>query len=300
MFNIECRSTESQTLHACIQRIADSMWWNAVSSSWGVLEHVVCSIALTESSTSPGLYEGSASFTPQDGGLYDINIYDDVNVLVSSTEDVYNSPQLTALEIVNAVQQELRLPKSATFNDAHGTLILALANKAITIMAENGPYPETKVKGSIGLVADIAIYSIFPVNQGGADIIEDFRIDSGDPLVLVDDVSFREKKKETPDAGEPTFYRYYSRVGGGLVIEVHPTPEQAYVLDYEGILKTNRLINITDRPLLDVDTIILGTIAIAKDEEGLDSNSDYAAFQAKFTGISETQGGIAVGDVEIM
>jgi hypothetical protein len=300
MFNIECRSTEGQTLHAVVQRIADSRVWNVITGVWDSVVTAACNISLVESSSSPGLYEGSAAFIPQDGGLYDISVLDGVESLVASTEDVYNSPQPTALEIVNAVQQELRLPQSVTFNDAHGALILSLVNKAIIIMAESGPYPETKVKGSIGLVTGIDVYSIFPVNQGGADIIEDLRIDSGDPLTLLDDASFREQKKETPGSGQPTFYRYYSRVGGGLVIEAHPTPEKAYVLSYEGILKVNRLINLTDTPLLDADTIILGAIAIAKDEEGLDASSEYSAFQSKFMGISETQGGISAGDVEIL
>ncbi len=286
-------------LTARVQRQADGKWWDAVAGAWVAAASSNCDIALAETAGTPGEYSASPAFNPSAGGIYVISVYDSLGALVLSTDDVYRPESMTAMQIVNAVQRELRLPVSASINEAHAQLILSFANKVmLDILTEDISWDALKVSCSFMTVAGMPFYAIRPVNTKSVDVIKRLQIGTSEPLEKKSDDSFREYQRQHTTAAQPLVYRIYARAGGALIVEVCPTPDAAYRIDAEVLQKPEKLVNTDDIPLLDVDTILVGTTAMAKAEQGTPSQADQSTFQAKLALQGSTNDESNWGDVE--
>jgi len=205
---------------------------------------------------------------------------------------------LTALEIINNVQRELRLPISTTVMEPHAKMLLLFANKVMRdFMLEDTTWDELKVFGDFDTVADTFIYTISSPS-GDIDVIRHLQVGSNDPIKKFDDGKFKAYKRSNPTPARPMVYRHYSRDSAAIQIEVCPVPDAVYTVDVEALIKPPRLVNGTDIPLLDSDTIILGCVMLARKDQGEDYSGDLAAFQAKLSLQSGTQGDSNFSDVE--
>lgn len=204
---------------------------------------------------------------------------------------------MTVLEIIQEVQKKLRLPQSLSLTDSHAKLILSLINDVQrNLLAEQGVWDEAKVYGSFNTVSGTATATI-SVSGQEIEIIRNLKIGTSPPIEKVDDDDFREYKR-VYSTGQPLYYRIYSKSGGGITVEFSPTPDAVYQIDYEVLKKPPRLVNSTDVPLLDADTLIAGTVTLAKHNQGQDVNLELSQFQAKLGMQVDSQGESGWGDVE--
>lgn len=205
---------------------------------------------------------------------------------------------MTALEIVNDVQRVLRMPVSAAITEPHARLLLSFCNLVMRdFMLESFVWDELKVFGNFDTSADNAIYSISST-RGDIDVISNIQIGTDDPLANYNDENFRAYKRTNTNTGQPLVYRHYGRNAGAVLIEVSPTPDAVYTVDVETLIKPPKLVNSTDVPLLDPDTIVLGCVMLARKDQGEDYSGDLQAFQAKLALQGGTQGESNFGDVE--
>jgi len=301
-YTITYRAVEGQTgLYARVQRKADGQWWDEVNDVWVASAGSDCDITLTEDSSKPGKYDGTANFSPSEVGLYVSYVYDSGGSLLASTENLYKPDQMTALQIVNEVQKQLRLPQSDIITRPHAQLILSFVNDVmLNYMMEAAVFDELKVRGSIALKQGISVYQLWPVNVAGVDVVRSLQIGRYEPLRKLSDEDFREYRRLVTTEGRPLAYRYYGRAGGALIIEVAPTPDSTYEMEYEVLQRPVKLVDAADVPLLDVDTIIAGTVLLAKIDMGVASQADMAEFQMKLGSQVETHGETNFGDVEVV
>lgn len=297
-YAITYRGIDGQSgLYARVQRTADGKWWNESSSLWQDSEAANCNITLTEGST-PGEYTGSGGLNPVNGHVYAISVYDGAGSLLITTYEVYKTGQKTALEMINAVQKELRLPQSTLMTEPHAQLILGFINAVSDLVMEPGAWHDLGVKGRLMTRSQVGIYGLNPVNVRYVDIVRNLQIGDNPPLEKYTDEEFRAYKRSNTGTGRPVIYRIYGRAGGALLIEMAPTPDAAYGVDFEALQKQEKSSASTDKQLLDEETILRGTLAMARGEQGLSNATDIAAFQAKLELQIENQSESNWGDVE--
>ncbi len=208
---------------------------------------------------------------------------------------------MQALELIRMVQRDLRLPQAAAITEAHAQLLLGFANTVQRdLMLENYVWDEQKVYGHFETEADTALYTVTGSSSYEIDVIRNLQIGTYDPLVWCTDSDFRAHKRTyTSTTARPLYWRVYSRSGGdSIVVEVTPTPDAAYQVDTEALIKPKRLSGAEDETMLDPDIIFLGMMMLARKEQGEDFSGDLAAFQAKLTLQGENQGESNWGDVE--
>lgn len=278
-------------LYAIVQRSDDAYYWDVSGGNWVAIQAATAEITLAETPAGSGSYQASAAFTPIHGTIYTVFIYDGSDTLIVSTELVYVEKK-TALEIVNEVQKELRLPQSSLITEAHAQLMLSFANKVIQgPMMEAPDWPELILRGRLMLKQGVTMYTIRPVNGGTVDFIETITPVGYEPLIKRQDGDFRVRKRGNDVSGQnqPTDYRIYSRAGGNLIFEITPAPDQNYEATYEARQQPGRLLAATDYSPLNDDLIIMGTLAVARTEAGQDSGLDNQAFAGKLEGQIDNQ-----------
>ena len=295
---------EGSALYARIKRKADGYWWDEVADAWIAAVTSDCDVSLTEGVVGDvGKYSGTASFNPAPGGVYVIYIYywnGSVGTLLFLTEDTYQLPyDKSALDIVKDVQRELRLPEASDFVNSHAKLILSFANKVLRVlMPEQAVWDELKIKGSFMTVASKSVYSICPINTKEIDVLSHFQIGTDAPLVHLGDDAFRSHKRSNTSEAQPLVVRIYGRTGPNLLVELSSVPDAAYQVDYEGVVRTERLVATGDIPMLDPDTVTIGALWLAKVEQGVESEAEQSMFLAKISTLAGTQGESNLGDVE--
>lgn len=277
-------------IYARVKRLSDGKWWSETGSAWVASETSACNKTLTEDGTIKGLYTAASGVTPAPGEIYAIHVYDADGLLMMS-EEIYSPTQRTALQIVNEVQKQLRLPQTASASfatDPHAQLILSFANKVMTdMMAEASVLDELKIKGALGTRDGVAIYTLYPVNAANLDTLKSLQVSGYSPLYPLGDADFRAYKRNlysadgTTNSNQPLVYRTYGRAGNALVIELAPTPDDIYQIDFEGLQKPDSLSAATDIPVLDADTIIAGVMWLARKDQGEDFQADLQAFSVK-------------------
>jgi hypothetical protein len=289
-------------LYSRIQRLLDGKWWDETGSAWVAAQSAACDVALTESAILPGQYSALAGIIPARGGVYLVAVYTAAGVLLMQSECPNMSGQRTVLEIINNVQKELRLPQTGEVAfpiSAHAQLLLGFINKTMDLMMEHSPSSSLKTSGRFQTIAGMAYYQISPVNAtGGIDMVSRLQIPGSYPLSLMSDDQMKAYKDSCTEQNQPGVFRLHSRQGGALIIEVAPTPDAAYSVDFNGLLRVVSLTASTDIPLLDADTIQLGVLWMAKQDQGEEFQVDLAAFQAKIS-LHNPTGSIA-GDVEFI
>lgn len=278
---------------AKIRRKLDGKYFDG---GWGTDSSLQLAHALTESAAVPGEYTGEANFTPANGGVYIISVYSG-SLLLFEMESLYRSRQRTILNIINELQRWLRLPESTEITDGHAALLLSFANEVqLDYMTEFCQWEEQKLRGAFRTQAGIAVYALSPLQSGVVDYVTELKIDSAPPLIKPSETAFRDIIRTAPDQAQPTSYNHYGRAGSSLLIELAPTPDAIYRVDFSLLLKPARLVNADDIPLLDGDTILLGMKYLARKDQGEDYQAELATFQAKISlragthGESDSQG----------
>lgn len=288
-------------LYARVQRRFDGRFWDEASLLWAAAEAASCNVPLVETIGIPGEYAGSAAFDPAKGGVYAVAVYSAAGALIHRTEDTYLADQMTALQIINEVQRQLRLPQSPLVTDPHAQLLLSFINEVmLDYMMEYIAWDELKVVGAFAVAAGVPVCRIAPINRGKVDVIRNLQIGTAGPLVKLNDEQFRAYRRGNPGQGQPIYYRQYGRAAGALIIELAPVPDAAYQIDYEILHKPEKLSGKDDVPILDQDTIILGVKYLAKKDQGDDVTGELAAFQAKLGLQGGTQGESNSGDVDFL
>ena len=301
-YDITYYGIEGQPIpYARVQRLLDSKWWDETGIQWVDSPSATCNVNLIEDSTMVGKYIGSANFTASNGGVYRITVYDNAGVMLARNNIVYNSNQMTALQIINEVQRQLRLPKSALITEPHAQLLLSFINEVLVdYMLEFTTWDELKVSGSFAVKAGVSVYMVAPVNGGKVDTILNLQIAGDQPLDNLNGEAFRAYSRAQADQHQPYVYRHFGRSGGGILIEVSPVPDGFYQVDYELLQKPTKLVNAADVPMLDEDTIILGVKYLAKKDQGDDFAAELATFQSKLALMGGNQSGSSYGDVEFL
>lgn len=229
---------DKATLYAIIQDRETSKFWDENTDTW-VTEIVAgCNLALTESSDK-GVYTGSATFTPVNGGVYQISVFDSADDdYQMDTIEVYPSKTKTVLQVVNDVQLELRMPLSSALTDNFAKIILAKMNTVLTtILPERNIFDHLKVQGSFTINSTRPFYRLSPVNVDSVDTIQYLRLpDMTFISKASDDATFKahaDSHNASLDYTAPEFYRIAQRDGGYPIIEVTPAPDVAYIVSYE-------------------------------------------------------------------
>ena len=274
---------DKTTLYAVIQDRETSLFWDEDTDTW-VAEIVDgCHLALTESADK-GVYTGSATFTPVNGGVYQISVYDSADAeYIMDTIEVYPSKTKTVLQIVNAVQTELRMPNSAAITDMLSRLILAKMNTVLTVLLpENNVFDHLKVQGSFTINSSRPFYRVNPVNVDFVDSISFLRKPD---LTYInpanDDIHFRQMAdahNASLTYAAPVWYRISQRDHGFPIVEFTPAPDQAYIVSYEVLKAAKELTAATDYvPVPDV--IKAGALMLMKLEMGRDATADQAIYE---------------------
>ncbi len=287
--------------YAIMERLLDGSFWDETNKQWVSASSSVCNITLIEDSATPGKYIGSASLNAANGGVYRITAFDNFGVMLTRNTVINKSDQMTALQIINEVQRQMRLPKSSLITEPHAQLLLSFCNEVqVDYMLEFSTWDELKVTGSFALKAGVSKYMIAPVNGGKVDSIRSLQIGTDKPLDNVKDYDFRAFCVANQDSHQPYIYRHFGRSGGGIIVEVSPIPDTFYQVDYELLQKPAKLVNATDVPILDEDTIILGVKYLAKKDQGDEFQAELATFNAKLGLQGGNQTGSSSGDVEFL
>lgn len=220
--------------------------------------------------------------------------------VIGTPIDYTSSSNKNALQIVNAVQTELRMPLSANITDSHAKLILSFINRVLTdYIPEATVWDEHKLYDSVNTVASAALITISPPsNAAGIESIRSLQIGSNAAIVSLSDARFRDYKREHTTNSQPLVYRIYSRSNGSITLELCPTPDAIYALDYEGEIKPTKLVDVTDVALIDSDIIVVGAIMLAKKEQGVDYADSETDFSLKLGLESGNTGEGNWGDVE--
>ncbi len=262
----------------------------------------VCRLSLTEDGTEAGKYTiTDASFNPRLGGKYVTYVFDSADDLVFFTENTYSATQpKNALQIVQAIQQEQRLPQSVDLTRVHDKLMLAFVNKVLRTL---GKTPERwdalKISGGFVTIIGQTVYTIDPINAVSMDSITHVQIGTNEPIdPLVTEEAFREYKRTNKTPSRPLARRLYGRVGRAIMIELVPPPDVVYQVDFEGYQKILPLVNTTDVPLLNSDTIINGGVMLAKDEAGRKALIEAEIFANDVGADTGNEGEENIGDLD--
>lgn len=285
--------------YARIQRKLDSYWWNNSTNAWVATAVADCNLALTEDGTYKGKYTASAaSLVAQTGGLYAIWIYDSDDALLLMVEQPQKPESPSLLTMIKKVQQKLRLPQAAAITETHAALMMEFLNQAQTLMMEGASWDELGLKGAFGTRDGNAYYFLFPANGAMLETVDHLQIGTGNPIQILNDEMFRTLKRQYTSEAEPIYARIYGRAGNAIILEMLPTPDDTYQVDFEAKQKPLKLTAETDVPLLDSDTIIAGALLLAKAEQGDDPTAEQAAFNAHLSGRQSVSAESDWGDVE--
>ena len=231
------------TLYANIMDKETSLFWDEVNDLWVADNTAICDLALTESGSEPGVYTGSATFTPANGGVYQISVFDSANADYSmDTIEVYPSKTKTVLQIINAIQLEMGLPQSAALTDNFAKIILANMNKVLMdLLPLNNVFDHLKVQGSFTINSARPFYRLSPINVDSIDHITFLRRPDLTYISKApDDIYFRTKADSynaSLSYSAPEFYRICQRDNGFPILEFTPAPDVAYIVSYE-VLKS--------------------------------------------------------------
>ena len=203
------------------------------------------------------------------------------------------------LAIINEVQTRMRFPLSTAITEPHARFLLSQMNIIQRdFMLEGTLWRELKVIDQAAITHDNPLVTL-TIAEREIDVITHLQIGTSEPIPVLTDEGFLEYKRAYPNAAQPSFCRIRSREVGNLILELGPTPDADYTLDFEIQVKPPLLAAETDIPLLDIDTIISGVHMLVTMDGGLSYDDKVAAFQAKYMRQEQVQGGSGWGDVEL-
>lgn len=209
------------------------------------------------------------------------------------------SEQRTVIQIINSVQRLMRLPLSAEVTEPHAAFLLERLNLIQGLVADAYLWDDLKVFGSFDTLPDEPpTYAVTSNETGDLDTITRLYIPGYDDLIEVTDGRFNELKLTYTEAGRPLFFRIYARAGWEIIVELLPTPDDAYQISTEARIKPTRLTEKSDVSLLDPYILTQGLLMFAKEEQGDPATLDSDAFKAMMMNAGAEQAGSSWGDAE--
>lgn len=294
---------DKTTLYIVIQDKETSKFWDETSDVWVNAITDDCHLALTESADK-GVYTGSATFTPVNGGLYQLSVFDSADTdYQMDTVERYSSKTKTVLQIINAVQLELRMPQSASLADSFANIILAKMNTVLTVMLpERNIFDHLKVQGSFTINSTRPLYRIAPVNVDFLDTITFLRLPNLRYISKASgDVEFRsaaDNANASLTYAEPDLYRIAQRDYGLPVVEFTPQPDQAYIISYEG-LKADKELTAVGEYVPKPEVIKAGALMLMRQDMGRDISVDAKVFEMAIDRCATVGANTNMGDIEV-
>lgn len=294
---------DKTTLYAVIQDRETSLFWDEATDTWVVSIVAGCNLVLTESGDK-GVYTGSATFTPVNGGVYQISVFDSGDAdYQMDTIEVYPSKTKTVLQIINDVQLELRMPLSTALTDNFAKIILAKMNTVLTtILPERNIFDHLKVQGSFVIGATRPFYRLSPVNVDFVDNITFLRLPSMEYITrATSDEAFR-TVADTNNASllysDPVIYRISQRDYGYPIIEFTPQPDVTKIVSYEIIKGVKELTSVSEYvPLPRV--LKAGAHFLMLKSQGRDADVEQAVFESALNQAATIGANSHMGDFEV-
>jgi hypothetical protein len=294
---------EKTTLYAIIQDRETSLFWDEGTDTWVDTIVAGCNLALTESADK-GVYTGSATFTPVNGGVYQISVFDSADAdYQMDTIEVYPSKTKTVLQVINDVQLELRMPLSSALTDNFAKIILAKMNTVLMeILPERNIFDHLKVQGSFVIGSTRPFYRLSPTNVDSVETITFLRLPNMDYIDRAkDDMEFR-TVADTSNAsltyGDPTLYRISQRDGGFPIIEFTPQPDVTKIISYEIIKGAKELTLATEyAPLPRV--LKAGAHFLMLKSQGRDADVEGDIFERALGRAATVGANTHMGDIEV-
>ena len=281
-----------------------SLFWDEVADAWVDTLSSDCNLTLTESVTEPGVYTGSATFTPQNGGVYQISVFDSVDAEYSmDTIEVYPSKTKTVLQVINAIQLELRLPQSTTLTDKFAQIVLANMNKVLLdLLPEKQIFDHLKVQGSFTINSARPLYRLAPVNVDTVESITFLRRPDMTYIVKAkDDITFRtaaDSYNASLTYSSPEWYRIAQRDSGFPILEFTPAPDASYIVSYEVLKQSKEMTTLTEYvPLHRV--IQAGALMLTKQGQNRDASAEAALYEATLSHAETVGANTHMGDFEV-
>ena len=294
---------DKTTLYAVIEDRETSLFWDEATDTWVDTLVDGCNLPLTESADK-GVYTGSATFTPVNGGVYQISVFDSADAdYQMDTIEVYPSKTKTVLQIINAVQLELRLPQSAALTDNFARIILAKMNTVLTeILPDRNIFDHLKVQGSFTINIAKPFYRLNPINVDGIESITYLRRPDLHFIEKAEsDVSFKrisDSANMSLNYAPPEYYRLYQRDGEFPILEFAPPPDQSYIVSYEVIKKVKELTAVGDF-VPNPSAVKAGAHWLMLKSQGRDAATEQGIFEMALDRCATSGANTYLGDVQV-
>ena len=294
------------TLYAQVTDKETGLVWDQTNSVWAALPTGTnANVALTESSDK-GYYTGSAGLTPAPGGLYQISVLDSaVAAYLFTTLETYPSKTKTVLQVVNAVQQKLRMPQSAALNDSLALLILGKMNDVLlNLLPQKNVFDHLKTEGTFTLLQGLDYFRFAPANVVGIDRITRLQKAKLSHIHIVDDQKLKSIKAQlnvnTAFQGEPSYARISSRDGGLPILELSCKPDTTYTVSYEAIKTAQELLASVPTGYVPLpDVVQAGALMLMKQEQGRDATAEAGIYGEALAHQATAGANSDMGDVEV-
>jgi hypothetical protein len=189
--------------------------------------------------------------------------------------------ELTALEIVNEVQRDLRLPQSVDFTSAHARLILSYANRVQRdTMAPFCNWLELKVYRTFQTAVGVSIYKL---TKDELTALSYIGMNGKEFTRCKTDEIFRAAQSTINGVPESYRQRSYNPATGQIELQFTCPADAIYTVDYEGYAKPPVMEVEGDYPMLNPESIVIGTILIAKGKQGQDVELDLEMWRNNFS-----------------
>ena len=294
---------DKTTLYAVIEDRETSLFWDEATDTWVDTLVDGCNLPLTESADK-GVYTGSATFTPVNGGVYQISVFDSADAdYQMDTIEVYPSKTKTVLQIINAVQLELRLPQSAALTDNFARIILAKMNTVLTeILPDRNIFDHLKVQGSFTINSAKPFYRLNPVNVDGVESITYLRRpDMAFVTLANDDTKFKimaDSYNNSLTYSSPNYFRIAQRDGGFPILEFTPAPDVPYIISYE-VIKTQKELTLATEYSPIPSVIKAGAHWLMLKSQGRDADIERGIFEIALGRASAIGANTIIGDIEV-
>jgi hypothetical protein len=295
--------TGKATLYAIIQDLESGLYWDKVAKVWVSAVTTNCRHTLTEGSDKGFYTVSSADLTPGKGGMYKLFVYNsaDTDYLITTTE-IYPPKSKTVLEVINAIQTDMRMPLSAALTDSLAKIILSKMNTVLTVLLpQNNILDHLKVVGSFTIKSNRNLWRLCPVNVDAVDAILTLNKADEVPVERLSDEDFKaiaDGYTRLATYNQPLYYRIAQRDYGYPILEIAPAPDQAYTLYYEILKAPKELTAVTDyvpRP----DVIKPGALMLVKQELGRDASVEQGIFGAAMERASTVESNTSFCDAEV-
>lgn len=195
----------------------------------------------------------------------------------------------TALDIVNDVQDRagITVGNASTFsNNRDDKLILKYINDTIEDINDNHFLDAMTARGFFLTAPGVTVYEMCVPNRIGISAIKEFRAENGLKIKPMTDYEFSQQKLQgtqvpSPIASYFTGYRIIGRYGDTIAIELLSSPTQATKINFEILLRAQKLSLPTDVSPIDSEILMWGALYRFRQSQGEDFQFDINTFASK-------------------